>query len=156
MIPRYTSHLQSRICPQGDKWCQGIHASYLQPPNLQANNCRDMGTTLNRATHFLLLFSCLCWKNISHMSRVFHWLHCISALCMQSCVCVCVCVCVIIIIIIMYIYHALINALSAHMIHINLNMIFYTHVKHSPTKTIYRKYYLKNNNNNNVCVCVCF
>ena len=33
-----------------------------------------------------------------------------------------------IIIIIMYIYHALINALSAHMIHINLNMIFYTHV----------------------------
>ena len=46
--------------------------------------------------------------------------------------------------IIMYIYHALINALSAHMIHINLNMIFYTHVKHSPTKTIYIKYYLKN------------
>ena len=43
----------------------------------------------------------------------------------------------IIIIIIMYIYHALINALSAHMIHINLNMIFYTHVEHSPTKTIY-------------------
>ena len=40
------------------------------------------------------------------------------------------------------IYHALINALSAHMIHINLNMIFYTHVKHSPTKTIYIKYYL--------------
>ena len=40
----------------------------------------------------------------------------------------------IIIIIIMYIYHALINALSAHMIHINLNMIFYTHVEHSPTK----------------------
>ena len=37
----------------------------------------------------------------------------------------------------MYIYHALINALSAHMIHININMIFYTHVKHSPSKTIY-------------------
>ena len=36
--------------------------------------------------------------------------------------------------IIMYIYHALINALSAHMIHINLNMIFCTHVEHSPTK----------------------
>ena len=35
-----------------------------------------------------------------------------------------------IIIIIMYIYHAaLINALSAHMIHINLNMIFCTHVE---------------------------
>ena len=37
------------------------------------------------------------------------------------------------IIIIMYIYHALINALSAHMIHINLNMIFYTHVENSST-----------------------
>ena len=36
-----------------------------------------------------------------------------------------------IIIIILYIYHALINALSAHVIHINLNMIFYTHVEHS-------------------------
>ena len=34
----------------------------------------------------------------------------------------------------MYTYHALINALSAHMIHINLNMIFYTHVQHSPIK----------------------
>ena len=33
-------------------------------------------------------------------------------------------------IIIMYIYHVLINAL----IHINLNMIFYTHIEHSPTK----------------------
>ena len=31
---------------------------------------------------------------------------------------------IIIIIIIMSIYHALINALSTHMIHINLNMIF--------------------------------
>ena len=41
----------------------------------------------------------------------------------------------------MYIYHALINALSAHMIHVNLNMISYTHVEHSPTKTIYIKYY---------------
>ena len=36
-----------------------------------------------------------------------------------------------------YIYHAIINALSAHMMHINLDMIFYTHVEHSPTKTIY-------------------
>ena len=43
--------------------------------------------------------------------------------------------------IIMYIYHALINTLSAHMIHVNLNTIFYTHVEHSPTKTIYIKYY---------------
>ena len=53
-------------------------------------------------------------------------------------------------IIIMYIYHALFNALSAHMIHINLNMIFYTHVKHSPTKTIYIKYYLKIKNKNKI------
>ena len=49
----------------------------------------------------------------------------------------------------MYIYHALINALSAHMIHIKLNMIFYTHVEHRPTKTIYIKYYTKQNKNNN-------
>ena len=47
----------------------------------------------------------------------------------------------IIIIMIMCIYHALINALSAHMIHVKLNVIFYTHVEHSPTKTIYIKYY---------------
>ena len=41
----------------------------------------------------------------------------------------------------MYIYHALINALSAHIIHINLNTIFRrpTHVEGSPTKTIYIK-----------------
>ena len=45
------------------------------------------------------------------------------------------------IIIIMYIYHALINALSPHMIHINLNMIFCTRLEHSPTETIYIKYY---------------
>ena len=38
----------------------------------------------------------------------------------------------------MYIYQALMNALSAH---INLNMIVYTHVEHSPTKTIDIKYY---------------
>ena len=55
---------------------------------------------------------------------------------------------IIIIIIIMYIYYALINALSAHMIHINLNMIFYTHVEHSPTKTIYIKYYTKTKTKN--------
>ena len=52
------------------------------------------------------------------------------------------------IILIMYIYYALINALSAHMIHINLNMIFYTHVEHSPTKTIYIKYYTTKQNKN--------
>ena len=48
-----------------------------------------------------------------------------------------------IIIVIMYIYYPLINALSAPMIHINLNMIFYAHVEHSPTKTIYMKYYME-------------
>ena len=31
------------------------------------------------------------------------------------------------------------------MIRINLNMIFYTHVEHSPTKTNYIKYYTKQN-----------
>ena len=31
------------------------------------------------------------------------------------------------------------------MTHINLNMIFYTQVEHSPTKTIYIKYYTKKN-----------
>ena len=57
----------------------------------------------------------------------------------------------------MYIYHVLINALSAHMIHINLNMIFYTHVEHSPTKTIYINYkkYKKICVWVYVCVCVC-
>ena len=50
---------------------------------------------------------------------------------------------VIIILIMLYIYHALINALSAHMIRINLNMIFYTHLEHSPTKTMYIKNYKK-------------
>ena len=51
--------------------------------------------------------------------------------------------CTVNITIIMYIYHALINALSAHMIYINLNMILYTHVEHSPTKTIHIRYYKK-------------
>ena len=37
--------------------------------------------------------------------------------------------CLFLIIIIIYIYHALINALGAHMIHIDLNMIFYTYVE---------------------------
>ena len=43
----------------------------------------------------------------------------------------------------MFIYHVLTNTLSTHMIHINLNMISCTHVEHSPTKTIYIKYYKK-------------
>ena len=43
----------------------------------------------------------------------------------------------------MYVYHALIYALNAHMIHINLNTLFYTHIEHSPTKTIYIRYYME-------------
>ena len=35
----------------------------------------------------------------------------------------------------MYIYHAL----SAHMIHINLNMILYTYVEHRPVKNYLHK-----------------
>ena len=38
-------------------------------------------------------------------------------------------------------YRAHINALSSHMIHINLNMIFYTHVEHSPVKNKLHKVY---------------
>ena len=45
----------------------------------------------------------------------------------------------------MYIYHVLISALSTHMIHINLNMIFYTHTAHSPTKLNYKVLYKKQN-----------
>ena len=52
----------------------------------------------------------------------------------------------------MYIYHALIKALSAHMTHINLNMIFCTHVEHSATKTIYIKYYTTKNNNKKLTI----
>ena len=48
-----------------------------------------------------------------------------------------------IILIIMYIYQALINALSAHIIQTNLYTIFYTHAAHSPTKTIYIKQYIE-------------
>ena len=43
----------------------------------------------------------------------------------------------------MYIYHALINALSANIIHININTIFYTHVEDIPTKTIYGRNYME-------------
>ena len=43
----------------------------------------------------------------------------------------------------MYIYHAFINALSAHIIHINLNTMFYTCVEDSPTKTIYIRHYME-------------
>ena len=43
--------------------------------------------------------------------------------------------------IIMYIDHALSNTPSTHMMHINLNMIFYTHIEHSPTKTTPTKHH---------------
>ena len=39
----------------------------------------------------------------------------------------------------MYIYRALINALSAHIIHINLNMIFYAHYSTFPSEYILTK-----------------
>ena len=45
-------------------------------------------------------------------------------------------------IIIMYFYHALFDTLSAHLIHINLNTIFYTHMEQSPTNANYIKYYM--------------
>ena len=48
-----------------------------------------------------------------------------------------------IIIMIMCSYHALIKALIARIMHICLNTIFYTHLEHSPTKTIYVRYYLE-------------
>ena len=37
----------------------------------------------------------------------------------------------------------LINALSTHIIHINLNTIFYAHIEHSPAETIYIRYYME-------------
>ena len=42
----------------------------------------------------------------------------------------------------MYLYHALVKAMSIHMIHINLNTIFYIHVEQSATNAIYLKYIL--------------
>ena len=40
----------------------------------------------------------------------------------------------------MYIYHALINALSTHMIHINLNTIVYTHAEDNPTTMLPKQF----------------
>ena len=40
-------------------------------------------------------------------------------------------------IVMMYISIALVDAMSAYIIHINLFMIFYIQVEHSATKTIY-------------------
>ena len=50
--------------------------------------------------------------------------------------------CLIIITIIRYIYYVLINTLSAHMIRINLNTIFYTHVEHLPKQFTFIRYYM--------------
>ena len=41
----------------------------------------------------------------------------------------------------MYIYHALINALSIHMIHIDLNAIFYTHKAQSYKNILHKVLY---------------
>ena len=55
----------------------------------------------------------------------------------------------------MYIYHELINAQSAHMIHSNLNMIlymiFYIYTCRAPTKTIYIRYYMKTHTHTRSC-----
>ena len=44
----------------------------------------------------------------------------------------------------MYIYYALINALNAHnhIMHINLNIVFCTHVEDSPTEMVYIRHYM--------------
>ena len=41
------------------------------------------------------------------------------------------------IVMIMHVYHALINALSSHMIHMNLNTIFCPHEEKCPTNAVY-------------------
>ena len=41
----------------------------------------------------------------------------------------------------MYIYDVLIDTLSTHIIHINLNAILCTYVEDSPSKTIYIRHY---------------
>ena len=56
----------------------------------------------------------------------------------------------------MYVYHALINALSAHTIHINLSIIFSTHVEHSPTETIYIRYYMETHAHTQWLITQCF
>ena len=43
----------------------------------------------------------------------------------------------------------LINALSALMIPINLNTMFYTHGENSPTKTVYISYYMETHTHTN-------
>ena len=48
----------------------------------------------------------------------------------------------------MYTYHALITALSAHMVHINLNTIFYTHVKQSYQNNLHKVLYGKTHTQN--------
>ena len=55
--------------------------------------------------------------------------------------------CITVQVIIMYIYHALTDILSAHMVHINLNRIFCTYTEQSPTNAIY----IKPNKNRSEC-----
>ena len=50
---------------------------------------------------------------------------------------------------IMYIYYALIDAMIAHMMRININTSFYTHAEHSPTDAIHTKDYLKEKTKSN-------
>ena len=83
-----------------------------------------------RVSIVLVLFFCIVKLSLVY-NISFVFLHCTIAIGL------------IIIITIVYIYHALLNALSAHTIHINLYTILYTHVDHSPSKTIYRRYYIE-------------
>ena len=53
----------------------------------------------------------------------------------------------------MYIYHALINALSAHMIHINLNDILYTCRAESYRNNLHKILYGKTNKHTRLFVC---
>ena len=53
----------------------------------------------------------------------------------------------------MYISNALIDAMSAYIIHINLNTLFYTHVEYSPTLhnvSLFPRYPKEQTNMNNI------
>ena len=132
------STLEKKILPP---FQQGFEPATFQSRVRRSNHWAipAPGTSSGRVCNFilvvgnscLLLLLCLCDVFRTRINSLVCWF-CTSALGLVLSQ---------IIIIIMYIYHALINALSALMIHISLNMIFYTHVEHSPTKTIYVKYY---------------
>ena len=123
--------------PSVAQWCNrsvSEGTSWLQTPNL-------LWVIKQQLWKFILNMKCL--KKHNTFSCQFHKLIKCWILFMSTWTKISPLGPIIIIIIIMYIYDALINALSTHMIHINLNMILYTYVEHSPTKTVYIKYYTK-------------